>query len=303
MKVIFPELDLVPHDSQMICREKSDVAFVGKSIDERGRHSVALATHNSSKVLACQYDHASFTLLVGDQPVRINELEEFCANTPAERVLIDATTLDFPELLLLCRAYLQSADLGFLYIEPEGYSEHVGPVYPRTFELSTRFQAFQAIPGFGPELHADRLAHLAACIGFESTRLRRLLAEDEGHFIDHLGMIFGIPPYQVNWEMQSLLHHADVIEDHGAHCEVLFAAANNPKSTYECLNKLYRALPQDGSRVLMLGAFGTKPTSIAVALFACTHGHTRVVYDFPTHRQDRTRGVGPVHYFMARVTA
>lgn len=303
MNVIFPELDLVSPGTNTVYRELSDIAFVGNPLDERGRHSVALAKDNAKRTLQCRYDHSSFILHLDSDAIRVNDLTDFPRIMPATRILVDATTLDFPELLLLTKAYLVRSDLGFLYIEPQKYTEHTSPAYPKTFDLSTRFQAFQAIPGFGPELHADRLAHLAACIGFESTRLRRLLAEDEGHFIDRLGLIFGVPPYQVNWEMQSLLHHADIIGDHGPRSDILFAAANNPRSTFECLQNLYRALPSDHSRLLMLGAFGTKPASIATALFACTHEDTRVVYDFPTHSQDRTRGVGPIHYFMARVTA
>jgi len=303
MSVIFPELDLIPNGSRQIYRERSDIAFVGTPVDERGRYSVELAKANADRTVHCRYDHLGFSFHLGDDVVRIDELADYADDIAVRRILIDATTLDFPELLLLSRTYLHDTDLGYLYIEPTEYSELIGPAYPRTFELSTRFQAFQAIPGFSPELHAERHAYLAACIGFESTRLRRLLAEDEGHFIDRLGMVFGVPPYQVSWEMQSLLHHADVIEEQGPQTDILFAAANNPRSTFECLQTLYRALPHDGSQLLMLGAFGSKPTSIATALFACTHRDTRVVYDFPTQKHDRTRGVGPVHYFMARVTA
>lgn len=282
--------------------ESSDLVFVGEAVDDRGRCSLELARASGQTTIIVNYDPETFLLTLGDRIFRVSDLELVRQEFTGHRVLLDATTLDAVEILVLTRAFLnceQPRLLSFLYAEPAKYlpcTDEIG--MDISFSFADQFRGLKAVPGYANELRADTKGRLVACIGFEPDRLDRILQDDDGNFIHHTVLIFGIPAYRTSWEMLALLPHERIIGQNINRCEVKFAGANNPKATFATLEHIVRAIAQNEGERLLVAPIGSKPSAIGVALFACCRDDIRLKYDFPIRLHDRTEGVGAIHRYL-----
>lgn len=282
-----------------------DVAFVGSPIDDRGRLSVNKATDAAIRAAEVSYDAESFALIVDGVDFAANNrgFRDLMSIYPATRILLDASTLEFPEMLLLIKAFLsaESLEIGFLYVEPDLYEERRGPEAEdlHAFALRDGYTAFAPIPGFTPMLSDTRKARLLAFVGFESTRLRRVVFEDEGSRINAFSVVFGVPPFRASWEMHAFMQNANILKEPTLE-EVLFVGANNPRATYNLIRKVAGCCPN--SEVMTLAPLGTKPMSIGAALYAAQYSTgIRVIYDYPKTRPNCTRGIGKIHHYTVRI--
>lgn len=278
-----------------------DLAFASAPIDERGQHSQAVAQQSAATLVRVAYDPEAFTLTIDGTAYRVSEQERIRRAFTGQRLLLDATSLDPVEMLLLCRIFLGTPEdhrrIGFVYVEPDRYlpaSNAAGMEYAFTF--SDGFKGFHPVPGFAGELREDEEGRLVACLGFEADRLERILQNDDSNFIRHLTLICGVPPYRTSWEVHALLAHHRVISQHQS-WNLTYAGANNPKATYERLEDASRAVGT-GER-LIIAPLGSKPSAIGMALFACCRDNVRLKYDFPIRTAGRSEGVGAVHRYVA----
>lgn len=282
--------------------EQYDVVISGNSIDARGQRSLDVARASGKQVLTAGYDTSKFQLVVGPHAALAANLAPIERALAGPRVLLDATSLNAVELLLLARTFLrceQPREVGFLYAEPERYIPR-NPDHENTpFAFAQRVAGEKPIPGFAHELRHEQPARLVACLGFEPDRLNRILGDDESYFINQVHLIFGIPPYRTSWEMHALLPHAERLSEQNI--EVAYAGANNPRATYRRLCGIAQTITADYPGRLVVAPIGSTPSSIGVALFSCCRDDIRVKFDFPTRAEGMTEGVGPLHrYLVAR---
>ncbi len=280
--------------------ETFGLVFVSQAIDERGSRSLEIARNSANHVVEVDYDPETFHLKLGDEVFRASDLDSIRQAFPEAMILLEATSLDPVEMLILSRAFLYNAEdrrcLGFVYAEPAHYKPSTVAIsMDYAFTFADKFRGLKSVPGFANELRDDEGGRLVACLGFEADRLDRILQDDDGNFIKHVTLIFGVPPYRMTWEMHALLPHERVISKHRS-CELAFAGANNPKATYECLKKSCQAVGQ-GER-LIIAPLGSKPSSIGIVLFACCRDNIRLKYDFPVKLEGRTEGVGAIHRYL-----
>lgn len=281
--------------------ERFDVVFVGTAVDDRGRHSLQIARNSAGSVVEVRYDPDTYKLHLGANEFRASDMNAIRQTYPQAMLLMDATSLDAVEMLLLIKAFLNDMDgrrrLGFVYAEPGRYmpaDSSIGMDY--AFRFANSFKGLKPVPGFANELRQDQSGRLVACLGFEADRLDRILQGDDDAFIKHVTLIFGVPPYRTTWEMHALLPHERVINERRTSCELAFAGADNPKSAYEYLKESFRAIGRDER--LIIAPLGSKPSSIGMALFACCHDNIRLTYDFPERLEGRTEGVGAIHRYL-----
>lgn len=276
-------------------------ALCGKALDDRGRHSVTVARQASESCHEVSYNLETFELTIDSVTVRAGDHAALRARFPGQAILLDATTLDVPELLLLTRAFSSTRHIGYLYVEPEKYRKRLsaGPD-SHGFSLSSGYRPFAPIPGFTPELSAQRQGRLLAFVGFESTRLSRVLSPDEVGYVKSWSVAFGVPPFQASWEMHALVQNAEVLNDARQGSEnsqdVFFVGANDPLAAYNLIGEVCRSIDPKSER-LILAPLGTKPASISVALFAAMNQNVRVTFDFPHRLAERTEGVGKAHHY------
>ncbi|MEB2517331.1 hypothetical protein SOP85_18045 [Pseudomonas sp. YuFO20] len=279
-----------------------DVAFVGEVVDDRGAHCLLAAKASSKLVLDVKYVPDEYKIIIGEEEWRANQIERIALTFPAENILFDATTLDFPDLLLIIKSYLGCGvgdiKFNFLYAEPLTYNSISKSESRHDFKLSDGYAAdCFPIPGF-IHLHTNpnNIGSVTAFVGFEGARLQNLIADTEPEISKKINVVFGIPPFNTEWETHALMQNATVLQDEQID-EVLYAGANNPFSCYEIISMLYHNRPSNTS--FEIAPLGTKPAAIATALFAAETPGVSVRYDYPKRSKGRSTGVGKVHIFTA----
>lgn len=280
-----------------------DVAFYGREdLDDRSRFSAPQTRALARRSEFVQYDPMRFELKVGSEVFRADELQDLPLKFPAMSVAIDATTMEFPDIALILRAYrrlsFKPPRCVFIYTEPEEYvrrptEEAAAP--GSAFDLTLAFRAKNAIPAFTPMLSGDNKAHLVAFLGFEGARLSRVLSDDDGHFYTDVTVVFGIPPFQATWDMHALMANTRLIEKHNP--SVRFSGANNPRGAYLLLQEVHRGLRGSKCNRLAVAPFGTKPAAIGAALYCVESDVMRAVYDHPERKVGRTSGIHRIHWF------
>ncbi|WP_330212082.1 hypothetical protein [Pseudomonas sp. Z18(2022)] len=278
-----------------------DVAFVGTVVDDRGAHCLSIATRAATKTLSVSYVPSEYKIHIDGRSWRANEVENIALEFPAKNILFDATTLDFPDLLLIIRGYLlrgEAVRFYFLYAEPHSYNSATGSKTRHEFQLSDSYASdYYPIPGFiSLQTNPNSVGSVTVFVGFEGARLRNLIADSEPEVLKRFNIVFGIPPFKTEWETHSLMENASILLDQQVE-EILYAGANNPYSCYEVLLMLYKT--RDYNSSFEVAPLGTKPAAIASALFAAEHRGVSVRYDYPRRSQGRSSGVGKVHLFTA----
>lgn len=284
-----------------------DVAFVGRDdLDDRSRHSSALSRAVARRHCTVKYNAAAFTLSVDGQVMSVNDLEDLFRSVRAHSILLDATTLEFPEILYVLAAYRMQSPrprCGFFYVEPEGYKikESGTDVVPGSaFDLSNGFKDRSSLPRFTRLLSDTNKAHLIAFLGFEGDRLLRELNSDDGHFYRRVSVVFGIPPFQPNWDLHALMANSSLLELQNTN--VMYCGANNPLSAYRLLRDAHAGIAAGGQNRLVVAPFGTKPTALGVALYCLDNEVLSPIYDHPLRKFNRSYGVKRLHWYEVDLT-
>lgn len=279
-----------------------DIAFYGRDdLDDRSRHSAELTRAAARKSFRVRYDPAKFSLCVGDETFRVDDLEDLFRKFRAQSLVLDATTMEFPEILYVLSAYRKQPDrprCGFFYVEPQRYRqrpENMSVVPGNAFDLSDGFLGNLQLPPFTRLLSNDNKAHLVAFLGFEGDRLMRVLDADDGHFYERVSIVFGIPPFQPSWDLHALMANASLLERQNT--TVLYCGANNPRAAYKLLEDAHTGMVAGPTNRLSVAPFGTKPMALGAALFRLDHDILSPIYDHPLRKPDRTYGVHRRHWY------
>jgi hypothetical protein len=286
-----------------------DMAFFGRDdLDDRSKFSAPQSRNLARNSALVRYDPLRFELKVGDDVFREDELEDLPRKYPATSLVIDATTMEFPEIALILRTYRRMAPKPprclFIYTEPQEYVRRPpqeDPAPGSAFDLTLAFRAKNAIPTFAPMLSGANKAHLVAFLGFEGARLLRVLSDDDSNFFPEVTVVFGIPPFQASWDMHAMMANTRLIEQHRP--SVRFSGANNPRGAYLLMQEVHAGLRASMCNRLAVAPFGTKPAAIGAALYCVETDAVRMVYDHPERKVGRTRGVHRTHWIEVTLAA
>lgn len=280
-----------------------DIGFFGQAdLDDRSRHSVALSRAAVRRFCNVRYDADKFSLVVDGSAIRLDGLEDLIRNFRARSILLDATTLDFPEILYILTAYRMQRPrprCGFFYVEPVGYRQRNSPsciVPGNAFDLSAGFRERQNLPLYRRMFRSESRTHLIAFLGFEGDRLRRVIDDDDGHFYQRVSVVFGIPPFQPSWDLHALMANSGLLEL--PNVTALYCGANNPRGAYKILEEAHAEIPASKTDRLVVAPFGTTPMALGVALY-CLESHDvySPIYDHPVKKANRSFGVHRRHWY------
>ena len=295
----------VIQEEQLIEHGQFDIAFFGDSeLDDRCTRSSKLVTNTARKALKVDYDPEGFKIQIGEIWFRSDDLMDVPLQHPARRIVIDTTSLEFPELILLIHAYRDystngAPEITFIYVEPQEYVKKASQAGEAdSFELSDGFMERRPIPGFAHSISASQQAHLVSFLGFEGSRALRVLQDDDGNHFKEVTVVFGVPPFQSSWDIHSLLANSALIKHSSP--SICFCGANDPLGAYLLLEKIANGLPGSGCNRLAVAPFGTKPTALGVALFCVERSVMRVIFDYPVKKKGRTRGVHCIHRYIVK---
>ena len=271
----------------------------GIALDDRGRAVLDDISTRTTSMKALQYDPDSLEVDLDGQQVLVDEFRDALRPFAEGRVLLEATTLGFAEIVLCCKALRSLGhDLfDIVYVEPNDYQRHPRHrlLSRRDFELSSEVPGYRAIPGTALLLGDRKPFRTVFFLGYEEARIRRAFEELQMLSPATTSVTLGVPAFKAGWEMDAMANNIAVIRDQNIRGGVHFCGAENPRAVLELLNEVYQGL--DRGERLILAPIGTKPHGIGVALFAAMHDEVGIIYDHPLRAKDRSSDVGHWHLF------
>ena len=279
---------------------QADIAFVGSAIDDRGARAIEFLRGLGLTVLPLSYDEESFSISIDKETIGADDIDEALKPFIKASIVLEATTLGVAEILLCCRGLrgLGAGSLAFTYVEPQRYlaQPRRDLLHKRDFELSTAFPGFRPIPGFVINLADPRPSKGFFFLGYEDRRLDRALEDHQMIDGSRSSVVFGVPAFSPGWEMNAFSRNLRVLRDKGIRPEISFCGAENPLAAFQLIEHAYASL-LDTER-LFVAPLGTKPASIAVALFCSDKDDVGVLYDHPKRRPRRSEDVARWHLYQ-----
>lgn len=278
------------------------LGIYGPAIDDRGKEAVAEIVRRSHAMMTLEYDPETFEFVAGDVRHPEDGLAEALRVLDPRKVILEATTLGFVELLFCYKALreLMITQIDILYVEPEVYrrSGRDELLRHRDFELSGDVPGYRAIPGHAVLLDDRKLQKGVFFVGYEEARLRRAFEDLQMIAPKHSTITFGVPAFRPGWEIDSLANNITVIEEKNIRGGIKFCAAENPMSVVQFLELFRRGL--GGGEKMFVAPIGTKPHGIGVMLFVAEHLDVGVIYDHPVRKSDRSEKIAHWHLFLLR---
>lgn len=279
--------------------QRYDIAYVGPgAIDDRTNWT----SDYLSKVSACKhivhFDYPTATLSIDGVDIPVSNQIDFQLS-PNLKILVDSTSLAFPEILYLFTIFNQlKTPFDVLYVQPENYDDT-----PKSEDEDLSSTRLSEDGMLGPKLLPryvipSRKAHLLALLGFEGHRLASLY-ESEVLNVSSYGGLIGIPGFKPGWENKTMYNNMQQISTVSMK-DIDISGANDPIYTYTVIENKYKASTY-ARAPLFLAPLGTKPTSIAVANFAVNNPtNLSLVYDFVQKKLGRSSGTDTAHLWSFR---
>jgi hypothetical protein len=272
------------------------VLLHGEIIDERGKH-VTNAWPMCQKVLV-RYDVNALTVMLDDCSIEADAIDQRLSDYDGKHVVLEATTLGFAELFVLISGFIQRGvdALDVVYVEPSNYTRSASGL--DSFSLSERAYGYQPIPRAVVDLGSDDVESGVFFLGFESERLDRALEEHQMISEKDLKVVFGLPAYRPEWELDSVIPHLPRLQFGAISTE--YCSANDPEAAFECLERTRSSLGR-GKR-MFVAPIGTKPCGIATAVFASTHSdQVGLIFDHPKRKPGRSDGAMVWHRYQVEI--
>lgn len=279
-----------------------DVFFFGKVIDERTEYVLKVIKKPQHRSISFSKDE--LVMFVNGKEKSLIQFitdDEFKSYS---RVIIDSTSLDFPELLYTLYALNQveqDIEITLIYVEPSSYTRKDSILEEDDeYSLSEGVSNFSALPIFSINNRQNNKNNniLLSFLGFENSRLGQILESDDGATFGKLFAFVAVPAYQAGWENNSLRKHLSYFEQ--PKTELMLYPGNNPYEVLKRLEKIYNAYAN-----IVIAAIGTKPSTLASALFLVNKiGKNTIeqqigaIHDYPIKSRGRSSGIGCISAYI-----
>lgn len=278
--------------------ERYNIAFVGKNaIDDRTTWAKSYLEKVSSEIKSVSFSYSNATLTIGSKILSIRDLGRYNIDSNAT-ILIDATSIAFPELLYLF-LILDNKKISFdvLYVQPNEYSNEPkvssGEIQP--IRLSKDGLGPKQLPPF---IQLERNSSMLVFLGFEGHRLGTLSNSDAFN-IPEYSYLVGVPGFKPGWENKTIYNNMPYLQSPSSK-KLHISGANDPAYTYDVIEQQYIAAQYDRKN-FFLAPFGTKPAGIAAACFAVNNPkNLSIVYDFIQNSKGRSKGTDTAHKWSYR---
>lgn len=280
-----------------------DVLFIGQAVDDRGAAVHTELIEKSRTVITLGFENQK--LLVNGCESSAKKLTTMLKST--DLVRFESTTLGLAEIIRSLQAVKEAKikEIDICYVEPKFYRKHqslsTGILSSREFELTTN-NTFIGLQGFNEEFREEQQAHHVFFLGYESSRLQQALEQrgeyDAAHY--HRFFVIGVPAFSPGWETNVLANHVQILQRLGVSSNAIkYCAANSIQEAYHMLWDLYKSIGSESS-IFWVSPFGTKPHTVATALFLLeTKGaisNSSLFYDHPIRTDKRSQEVAKYHF-------
>ena len=286
---------------EKLSHDKWDLSFIGVAIDERGVKALEYITANTTKNISFEYIPKEFKTRFDSDMLDKDDIVKYLAFSNAKKVLVDSTTLNFAEILILTQALIEVGvkDIEILYVEPVKYnrkSKSVDILHKRDFELSESIVGYEAIPGHALLVTNEVSQKVVFLCGFEAERIDRAL-EDSQISGANCSCIFGVPAFSPGFEMDSFDNNISVIKERRISGGINFCGATNPLAVLQTLEEMFKGLDEDEQMFVV--PLATKPMNIGACLFLLSKPKDKVavLYDHPKEIKGKAIEIANWHLF------
>jgi hypothetical protein len=285
-------------DSNEIEIEPGSLLIHGDSVDDRGESTLNLKNKNIDNRIEVSYDFNNMKITIGNDECDADFSKElFDKHLFGKKIVLEATTLGFPELFLVIEYLVVSGIEQFLvlYVEPQEYNKESSN--SDFFALSELNAGYIPIPKSIIDLSSKDVEAGVFFLGFESNRLEKAFEEYQMLAAKEVKVVIGVPAFQPGWELNSIVPHLNILDDF----DVAYCAANDPDSAFDTLEETRESLKIGGK--MFVGPIGTKPCSIASAIFASIYpNQVGLLHDHRIKSPKRSIGVHVWHSYHVTVS-
>ncbi len=199
-----------------------------------------------------------------------------------KNILLDLSSLDHVLIMFLTKkliTYTVPSMLFASYTRPVRYLAQNGDI---GFSLCDHVQEFDSVPGFARRAGT----HQTVCtfLGFEGARLKKVF--ESVRDIDKFIPIVAFPSGAPQWFNVTMWNCMDVLQSEGGDYALYKCFS---ESIFDAVNIMRNNINTDENVVLV--PLGTRPHSLACAIFASQHRNTRIIFDNVIERNRRAEGV------------
>lgn len=235
-----------------------------------------------------------FKIINNSQVVRREGIIDLCVTTPKllrrlqvedKNILLDMSSLDHILIMFFTKQFLKQIiprTLFAAYIRPKKYRKQYGDI---EFSLSSQVMAVKAVPGFAKR--ESNKQTLCSFLGFEGIRLKGVL--ETVHNVDRFIPVVAFPSGAPQWYNTTIWNSMDTLQSECKESAVLKCFS---ESVFEVIELLRDNITPDEK--LVLAPLGTRPHSMACAIFACEHPNTLIVYDHVVEHDHRAIGISEI---------
>jgi len=277
---------------------QNHLVFYGNTkLDDRGEKAYEIVSKIKESIQV-EYNPLEFSILMNSKTIPYRDFLTYIQSITTNRILIEATTLSFAEILYILHGANQNdkiTEIQILYIEPKEYKFHNSSITTYDeFSLSDKFQQYPPLPGYTINAELDNI-DLVAFLGFEKTRLGQIFAQEETIY-QNFTPVIPLPGFLPGWENRSINNHLKFFSPKYSFSDIKYVAANNPYQAYTLLEKI-----ANSKKNFRVAPIGTKPNAIGCAIFLVNHedesANYGALYDFPIKSKKRSEGIGQIHIY------
>ena len=277
--------------------ENIDLLIVGfPGQEERSIFFSNLWTQKNKDILFVELTskNNAHVVFIHDTLKLIDTVVDLCVGLPQvlrkiriseKKVLLDMSSLNNVLIMFLTKQCLNSLKPILLfasYIRPQKY---INESYNVGFDLSQTIGMVDAVPSFTRRETENQT--LCTFLGFEGVRLKGILEAVNG--FNRLVPIVAFPTGTPQWYKVTMWNSMDILQSEAKNLSVYKCYSESVFDAYELLNNIISQ-----SESVVLAPLGTRPHSMASAIFACTHKATRILYDFVVESDPRATGISEI---------
>lgn len=278
--------------------KKWDICFIGNACDERGITIKNYLEPRCGKIHSVVYEPSGGGTLLMDG-VAATSRHINMAVTSITTVLVESTTLGVTEILFILRQLFEnsSISLELIYLEPREYVEPKikNLLNSREFSLGNNNQ-YAGVKKFSCDLQLYSSGDAVFLLGFEGARLAQALEQNSlSGWRKHA--VFGVPSFEAGWEMNAFANNINYIASENFE-SIRYSGASNILDTLMQLEEIHNTKNNDDPTIII--PIGTKPMSIAAAIFLCMKSQYQssgILFDHPVKNNQRTTEIRCCHLY------
>lgn len=232
---------------------------------------------------------------IEDPVLMCNRISEIIYNLHCT-VILDITSLASELVFMLLKSFKECSidNVYAVYVQPLEYIVERDAVLIPNYMLSDARSSISSIPGF-LVLPNELQSLLVVFLGFEGGRFHELREHIQTDGNTEIRPILPLPSYSAGWHMRTLYSNLSTLKESEVIQEIKRITSWDPFHAFNTLEQIYNDSSE--SYQINVAPLGTKPHTLAAALFAIKHDDVRVMYDHPKVSVHRSIGIGQVRAY------